>query len=179
MGKKRWILLGLTLFLFSVFLSCEKFGQKELGEKELIRINDVSISLEDFRQMSEKQPLESKMRLLSEKELRDFLDNYVITQEVLYQEAKKKGLDKKKDILEKVEDFKRAMVIDALLEENLQVKGEVTEEDARKLVEKLEPMSKGRIEESETILWQSWWWFVPIVGLLTAEWILRKRRGLI
>jgi len=53
------------------------------------------------------------------------------------------------------------------------------EEDARKLVEKLEPMSKGRIEESETILWQSWWWFVPIVGLLTIEWILRKRSGLI
>jgi len=40
-------------------------------------------------------------------------------------------------------------------------------------------MSKGRIEESETILWQSWWWFVPIVGLLTIEWILRKRSGLI
>jgi hypothetical protein len=53
------------------------------------------------------------------------------------------------------------------------------EEDARKLVEKLEPMSKGRIEESETILWQSWWWFVPIVGLLTVEWLLRKRSGLI
>jgi hypothetical protein len=53
------------------------------------------------------------------------------------------------------------------------------EEDARKLVEKLEPMSKGRIEESETILWQSWWWFVPIIGLLTVEWLLRKRSGLI
>jgi len=53
------------------------------------------------------------------------------------------------------------------------------EEDAARLVEKLEPMSKGRIEESETILWQSWWWFVPIIGLLTVEWLLRKRSGLI
>lgn len=53
------------------------------------------------------------------------------------------------------------------------------EEDARRLVETLEPMSKGRIEESDTILWQSWWWFVPIIALLTVEWFLRKRSGLI
>lgn len=53
------------------------------------------------------------------------------------------------------------------------------EEDAARLVEKLEPLSKGRVEESETILWQSWWWFVPVIGLLTVEWILRKRVGLI
>jgi len=53
------------------------------------------------------------------------------------------------------------------------------EEDAGRLVEKLEPMSRGRIEESETLLWQSWWWFVPIVALLTVEWFLRKRNGLI
>ena len=53
------------------------------------------------------------------------------------------------------------------------------EEDAARLVERLEPLSKGRIEEDETILWQSWWWFVPIIALLTTEWLLRKRAGLI
>jgi hypothetical protein len=53
------------------------------------------------------------------------------------------------------------------------------EEVAAQLVNKLDPLSKGRIEESETVLWQSWWWFVPIIILLTAEWALRKRAGLI
>jgi len=53
------------------------------------------------------------------------------------------------------------------------------EEDASKLVKRLEPFSKGRVEESETVLWQSWWWFIPLVCLLTTEWILRKRAGLI
>ncbi|MDD4869257.1 MAG: VWA domain-containing protein [Kiritimatiellae bacterium] len=53
------------------------------------------------------------------------------------------------------------------------------EEDASKLARRLEPFSKGRVEESETILWQSWWWFIPLICLLTAEWILRKRSGLI
>jgi peptidyl-prolyl cis-trans isomerase C len=82
--------------------------------------------------MSEKQPLEGKMRLVSEKGLRDFLENYVVTREVLYQEAKKKGLDKKKEILAKVEDFRKAMVIDALLEEALKEKDEVSDSEIQK-----------------------------------------------
>ena len=55
----------------------------------------------------------------------------------------------------------------------------VREENAAQLLEKLEPLSKGRIEESETVLWQSWWWFGAVVGLLSLEWLLRKRVGLI
>jgi hypothetical protein len=122
----------IVLFFFSWFLGCEKKGEKGLGGKELVRINNVSISLEEFRQMSEKQPLEGKMRLLNEKGLRDFLDNYVITREVLYQEGKQKGLDKNREIVAKVEDFKRAMVIEALLEEVLKGKGEVSESEIQK-----------------------------------------------
>ena len=53
------------------------------------------------------------------------------------------------------------------------------EESAAKVVNKLDPLSKGRIEESETVLWQSWYWFIPVILLLTFEWILRKRAGLI
>lgn len=125
MGKKILFLLG--LFLCFTLLNCGKSGKDELGKNELVRINDFSISLEEFRQMSEKQPLEGKMRLLDEKGMRDFLENYVITREVLYQEAKKRGFDKNKEILQKVEDFKRAMIIDGLIEEVLKGKGEPTE----------------------------------------------------
>lgn len=55
----------------------------------------------------------------------------------------------------------------------------VREENAAQLLDKLEPLSKGRIEDSETVLWQSWWWFGAVVGLLSLEWLLRKRVGLI
>ena len=128
---KRWILFGILIFLSFWFSGCEKLGEKGLGGKELARINHVSISLEEFRQMSERQPLEGKMRLLSEKGLRDFLDNYVITREVLYHEAKKKGLEKNKEIIVKIEDFRRAMLIDALLEETLIGKSEVSESEVQ------------------------------------------------
>jgi peptidyl-prolyl cis-trans isomerase C len=127
---KRLIFCG--VFLLFLVSGCEKLEEKGLGEKELVRINNVSISLEEFRQMSEGQPLEGKIRLLNEKGLRDYLDNYVITREVLYQEAKKKGLDKKKEIMAKVEDFRRAMVIDALLEEALRGKDEASDSEIQR-----------------------------------------------
>jgi len=117
-------LLLLTAFLFS---NCGKSGEKEMEDKELIRINEVSISLEEFHQISEDQSLEGKMRLLNEKGLRDFLENYVITRELLYQEAKKKGFEKNKDIMAKIENFKRMTLIDSLLEEVLKGKMEVSE----------------------------------------------------
>lgn len=135
MMKKKWmILIEVSLFLSFLFMlsGCEKLGKKVLGEKELVRINDVSISLEEFRQMSERQPIEGKMRLLDEKGMRDFLENYVITREALHQEAKEKGFDKNKEILAKVEDFKRALVIDALLEGALREKGNVSEEEIQR-----------------------------------------------
>ena len=132
MMKKRWIFLGISLLFSLWFSGCEKLGEMGLGGKELVRINNVSISLEEFRQMSEKQPLEGKIRLVSEKGLRGFLENYVITREMLYQDAKKKGLDKRKEILAKVEDFKRAMVIDALLEEELRGKDEVSDSEIQR-----------------------------------------------
>jgi hypothetical protein len=52
------------------------------------------------------------------------------------------------------------------------------EEAAGRLTEILAPLSEGRIVVAETRLAQSYWWFVPIVLFLTAEWILRKRAGM-
>lgn len=130
MMTKQFILFGIILCLLSYLPGCGKLKKK--GGEELVKINDVPISLEDFHQMSEGQSLEGKMRLLNEKGLRDFLETYVITREVLYQEAKKKGLDQRKDIIAKVEDFKRAMVIDSLLNEVLSGKAEVTDSDIQR-----------------------------------------------
>lgn len=53
------------------------------------------------------------------------------------------------------------------------------EENINRLVDALAPLSKGRVIESETVLWQSYWWFVPLVLLLGAEWFLRKRAGML
>ena len=68
-GPSSMGILFLTAFLL---LGCGKSREKEIGEKELVRVNDVSISLEEFHQISEGQSLEGKMRLLNEKGIQRF-----------------------------------------------------------------------------------------------------------
>jgi len=52
------------------------------------------------------------------------------------------------------------------------------EEEFAALADRLKPLSEGKVIESETVLWQSYWWFVPVVMLLAVEWFLRKRAGM-
>ena len=51
--------------------------------------------------------------------------------------------------------------------------------DTDSISEKLKPFRKGKMVESQTLLWQSYPWFAIIIGLLAVEWYLRKRVGLI
>jgi hypothetical protein len=53
------------------------------------------------------------------------------------------------------------------------------EENIDKLAALLAPISQGKVIESDTVLWQSWWWFGVVVGMLTIEWIIRKRVGML
>lgn len=53
------------------------------------------------------------------------------------------------------------------------------EEQVDRLAEILQPLSSGRIVESDTVLWQSYWWFAVMMILLSLEWFLRKRAGLL
>lgn len=54
------------------------------------------------------------------------------------------------------------------------------EEEIGKLPELLAHLSHGRVVESDPIpIWKSYWWFAAIIVLLTMEWILRKRAGML
>ncbi len=53
------------------------------------------------------------------------------------------------------------------------------EEEIGDLAARLEPLSREKVIEGDTALWQSWWWFLPILGLLTLEWVLRKWAGML
>ena len=52
------------------------------------------------------------------------------------------------------------------------------EEDIGRLPDLLARFADSREEVSEIVLWRSWYWFIPLVGLFTVEWLLRKKLGL-
>jgi uncharacterized membrane protein len=53
------------------------------------------------------------------------------------------------------------------------------EDEVARLPQLLEPINRLRDLETETPLWLSYWWFVPIVLILGCEWLIRKRTGYI
>ena len=53
------------------------------------------------------------------------------------------------------------------------------ESSADEILKQLKPLSSGRIIESDHLVWQSFYWFLAVMALLTTEWYLRKRTGLV
>ncbi len=53
------------------------------------------------------------------------------------------------------------------------------EEFSDQLKETLSALETGKLVENETALWQSYWWFSLVLLLLSVEWYLRKRLGLV
>ncbi|MBL8855168.1 MAG: carboxypeptidase regulatory-like domain-containing protein, partial [Planctomycetaceae bacterium] len=70
---------------------------------------------------------------------------------------------------------------DALLTEIANATGGmyVPEERIEELWQALDLRYNSRVVESDQQLWQSFWWFVPILVLVSFEWWLRKKVGLI
>ncbi len=55
----------------------------------------------------------------------------------------------------------------------------VHESSSEKILEAIKPLSRGRLEEADIHLWQSYYWFGAVILLLGIEWWLRKRAGLV
>lgn len=55
----------------------------------------------------------------------------------------------------------------------------VHESSAEELLAQLKPLSSGTVVESDILIWQSFYWFAAVMALLTLEWVLRKRAGLV
>lgn len=55
----------------------------------------------------------------------------------------------------------------------------LSEEQAHQLPALLQSLGADRVVETETKLWQSYWWFAPIIGLMGLELLLRKRNGML
>jgi hypothetical protein len=53
------------------------------------------------------------------------------------------------------------------------------EEQIGRLNDLLKPISSGKLVTKEIALWQSYWWFIPIVLILGLELFLRKRAGML
>ena len=127
MAKNSKLFLVVVSVFFLLFTaSCDR--GKPLKGKELARINDRVITLEEFEQEMGQLPPYYKTLMFSEEGRKRFLQEF-INAALLLQEGKKKGLDKDKAVLAKIELFKKGLIIDTLVGELYQGKDEVGDKE--------------------------------------------------
>ena len=95
----------------------------------MARVNDRVITLKEFNDEMESLPIYVKPLVVSVEGKREFLSK-MIDRELLIQQAEQRGLDRDKKILHKVEQFRRQLMVEALLGDLYRGKDTVTDEEA-------------------------------------------------
>lgn len=93
-----------------------------VGEREITK-QEILSSLEGL------QPNTKSVYLSNPQRLKDYVDNYV-SQELIYSEAIKRGLDKNPDILKDIENYKKKLLVKTITKEAIPSK--FTDEEIQK-----------------------------------------------
>jgi peptidyl-prolyl cis-trans isomerase C len=127
------------LCLISVLLavSCAKGPQEARETQEarkegeyLARINKATISAEDVNKEFSLLPPEIRQMYMTADGMGSLLDE-LIKKEVLYQEALKRGYDKKPDFAEQVREFNKRLMIEHLLSDEIEDKAVVSDAEVK------------------------------------------------
>jgi len=126
---KKFLMLAAALILL---VSCQ---QKAANNKSYVaKVNGTLITEETMEEELSSLPEQARVLFLSQSENKELL-NMIINQEILYQEAKKKRLDKDKRLKEAVEKFKKISMVKLLLAEEIEGKAQVSDEELKKYYE--------------------------------------------
>jgi peptidyl-prolyl cis-trans isomerase C len=129
----RKIVIIVLTFSFFAFTACAK--KEEQKGPYLAKVGNVKITQHDLERELKNLPDFAQKLFEGSRGIERFLDE-LIKKELLYQEAMKKGLDKDPDFQRKVEDFKKITLISQLLEKEIELKTQVTDQDIKNYYEK-------------------------------------------
>jgi peptidyl-prolyl cis-trans isomerase C len=128
-SMKRMAVLTLIISVLFLFASCAKQDDKK--GPYLAKVGKVKIMQSDLDREMKNLPAFAQ-KIFEGSEGKERFINELVKKELLYQEALKQGLDKDADYIEKVADFKKVTLISKLLEDKIEEKAKVTDEDIKK-----------------------------------------------
>ncbi|MFZ3122812.1 MAG: SurA N-terminal domain-containing protein [Thermodesulfovibrionales bacterium] len=142
----------IAVFVLTVFLVFGCAKKEEQKGQYLVKINGVTITKEDLKKEVEALPPFAQKMFEGEEGIARLIDE-LIKKELLYQEAKKKGLDRDAAYLKKVADSQKLILISALLEKEIEDKAKLSDKDVRDFYEKNKAdfMVQGKTIEFEKI----------------------------
>lgn len=126
--KKALALVFLILFV----AGCTK---KDSDSPVIAKINGKAITKEDFINEINKMPEWARGRFLSDEGKKQFLDE-LIKKELIYNDARGKGLHRDKDFKDKVSEFEKMTLVRAVLEKEVEEKAKLDPAEVKNFYDK-------------------------------------------
>ena len=131
---KRPLVLIVVVMSFALLFSCAKKAEQKSASGYVAKVGSVTITQDDVTRELKGLP-EQIQRMFAGPEGMDRFVDELVKKEILYQEAKKRGLETDPEYQKKVEDFKKISLISLLLEKEVEGKAKVNDADVKKYYE--------------------------------------------
>ena len=125
---------AVTLCLLALFGCTSKsadVGKKEQKGQVLAEVNGVVITTEDYKKEVEILPPYLKPMTETADGRKEMLDSMIV-RELVMQEAKKAGIDKSPEVMDRLEDLKKRVVIEAYWKQKVEEQAKITDADLQK-----------------------------------------------
>ncbi|MEF9475540.1 MAG: peptidylprolyl isomerase [Candidatus Mariimomonas ferrooxydans] len=122
--KKLLLMMLLAIFM----VGCN--SKESPADSVLAKVNTTTITKEDFIKKINRLPEWAKSRFKGEAGKKEFLEE-LIKEELMYQEAKKQGVNKEKEFQDKIKEFEKMTLISTLLKNEIEGKAKVDAKEVR------------------------------------------------
>ncbi len=134
---KKITILFFLLILFSYSCDNEMYKEKlvahvkRVHDTVIAEVNGIPITLSDYKREAENLPEELRNLLKNKKKQTQFVEN-LVTRELLFQDAKKSNMDKRKNVSEMLREYRKNLMINELINVKVRSKVVITDEEAYK-----------------------------------------------
>lgn len=130
---KRFLLLAVAALFV---LSCKQgtVGPEKKGQA-LAKVGGSAITAEDVKKEFDMLPAQLREFFIGEGGMEGLVEE-LVKKELLYQEALKKGLERGEEYKRRIEDFRKRLLVELLLEKEIEEKAKVTEKEIKEFYEK-------------------------------------------
>lgn len=128
--------VAVPMVLALCLLAC-KPATTEQGKKEgtvLAEVNGKTITTEDFRQEIGHLPPYLKPMVQSAEGKKELLDSMIV-REIILAQAKKDGVDKSKEVADRLEDLRKRLIVETYLKKKVEQEAKVSDEEMKKFYE--------------------------------------------
>ncbi|MBI5055985.1 MAG: peptidylprolyl isomerase [Nitrospirae bacterium] len=129
--KKTW----LFVFVFSLAILAGCSQKEKSGVDVIAEVDKTPITKDEFLKEISRIPDWAKEQFKGKEGKDKFLDE-LVKRELIYQDAKKMGLDKDKEYLEKIKEFEKMTLVSLILKKEVEDKSKVDDADVKSFYEK-------------------------------------------